>query len=106
MWACPVAQNSRPGMLWPTRLRVGVCRLGDSCDCAICIPKASPGFRADMLGQFVWKYSEDAGLTWSAKHFVIPVPHGYIETINSWNGSVQVRQLFHHFGTISQRGEF
>ena len=52
--------------------------------------KPSPGFRADMLGNFVWKYSDDQGRTWSAEHYKIPVPKSYIETVNTWNGSVQV----------------
>merc|ERR1719321_183539 len=49
----------------------------------------SPGFRADMLGQFVWKYSDDQGRTWSPKHYVIPVPERFIDRHNSWNGTVQ-----------------
>ena len=52
--------------------------------------KPSNGFRADMLGQFIWKYSEDRGVTWSTKHYVIPVPKGHIERINTWNGTVQM----------------
>ena len=31
---------------------------------------ASESFRADMLGQFIWKYSDDRGDTWSSDHYV------------------------------------
>ena len=51
--------------------------------------KASNSFRADMLGHFLWKYSEDQGKTWSKKHYVIPVPKTFIERHNRWNGTVQ-----------------
>jgi hypothetical protein len=49
-----------------------------------------PNFRADMLGQFVWRYSDDQGRSWGAEHYVIPVPKKWIDQHNSWNGSVQV----------------
>lgn len=58
--------------------------------------KPSNAFRADMLGNFVWKYSDDEGRTWSDDHFVIPVPYGYIESINTFSktkggpGDVQI----------------
>ena len=51
---------------------------------------ASASFRADMLGQFVWKYSDDRGDTWGNDHYVIPVPQKYIDRHNSWNGSVEI----------------
>jgi hypothetical protein len=43
-----------------------------------------------MLGQFVWRYSDDQGRSWGAEHYVIPVPKKWIDQHNSWNGSVQV----------------
>lgn len=43
------------------------------------------GFRADMLGNFVWKFSDDKGATWNDEAYVIPVPFTYIESINSWS---------------------
>ena len=51
------------------------------------LPGQSPsaGFRADMLGEFVWKYSDDGGTTWSARHYPIPVPRGYIDSVNSFS---------------------
>ena len=49
----------------------------------------SSGFRADMLGSFVWKYSDDGGISWSSTHYLIPVPLRYIDRLNSWKGAVQ-----------------
>ena len=43
------------------------------------------GFRADMLGDFVWKYSDDNGESWSEEKFTIPVPRTYIESVNDWS---------------------
>lgn len=53
------------------------------------LPGAAPStsFRADMLGAFVWKYSDDEGATWSEDHYEIPVPYGYIESVNSFSKS-------------------
>ena len=53
------------------------------------LPGAAPnpgGFRADMLGDFVWKYSDQQGRagSWSDQHFKIPVQRGYIESVNSF----------------------
>ena len=68
--------------------------------------KPSSSFRADMLGNFVWKYSDDQGLTWSEKYFTIPVPYNYIETINSWSkknngtGDVQIMWQVDHIKTM------
>ena len=53
-----------------------------------------------MLGEFVWKYSDDRGATWSDRHYTIPVPYNYIETINSFSkvkngtGNVQILGFF------------
>ena len=33
----------------------------------------------------MWKYSDDEGKTWSPKHYTIPVPRNYIETVNSFS---------------------
>ena len=70
------------------------------------LPGAAPSksFRADMLGEFVWKYSDDQGRSWSARHYPIPVPETYIDRINSWNGSVrimwEVDHIKQHNGTV------
>ena len=68
--------------------------------------KPSLTFRADMLGNFVWKYSDDQGLTWSDSHYTIPVPYNYIETINSFSkskngtGDVQIMWQVDHMKTM------
>ena len=64
-------------------------------------------FRADMLGNFVWKYSEDQGLTWSDQHYTIPVPFNYIESVNSFStskngtGDVQIMWQVDHLKTMN-----
>jgi len=45
----------------------------------------NPLFRADMLGNFLWKYSDDQGSTWSDDRYTIPVPFTYIESVNSFS---------------------
>ena len=57
------------------------------------LPGKAPAesFRADMLGQFVWRYSDDKGISWSKMHYAIPVPLTFIDRRNTWNGTVQVR---------------
>ena len=70
-------------------------------------PSSPKTFRADMLGNFVWKYSDDQGLTWSEQHYIIPVPFNYIETINSFSkvkngtGDVQIMWEVDHLKTMS-----
>jgi hypothetical protein len=68
--------------------------------------KPSNSFRADMLGNFVWKYSDDQGLTWSNKHYTIPVPYNFIESINTFSkknngtGDVQIMWEVDHLKTM------
>lgn len=42
-------------------------------------PRAT--FRADMLGEFAWSYSDDLGKSWSSENYRIPVAPTYIETV-------------------------
>lgn len=60
---------------------------------------ASASFRADMLGEFVWKYSDDGGISWSDQHYVIPVPKRFIDRGNTWNGTVQIMWQVDHMKT-------
>ena len=69
--------------------------------------QTSPQHRfANMLGNFVWKYSDDHGKTWSPRHYTIPVPFNYIETINSFSkakngtGDVQIMWEVDHLKTL------
>ena len=69
-------------------------------------PPAPAAFRADMLGNFVWKFSDDRGETWSARHYTIPVPYTYIESVNSFSkakngtGDVQIMWEVDHLKTL------
>ena len=73
------------------------------CACVTCHTQAPDptGFRADMLGQFVWKYSDDGGQTWSPRHYEIPVPERYIDRVNTWNGSVQIMWQVDHMKVVN-----
>lgn len=46
--------------------------------------------RADMLGWYVYKYSDDNGRTWSEKRYRLPVRHTEYDRINTFNGEVQM----------------
>jgi hypothetical protein len=69
-------------------------------------PSSPATFRADMLGNFVWKFSDDRGETWSARHYTIPVPYNYIESVNSFSkakngtGDVQIMWEVDHLKTL------
>ena len=44
--------------------------------------------RTDLLGQQVFRYSDDAGKTFSANRYVIPIDEKAIDRNNEYNGSV------------------
>jgi len=46
--------------------------------------------RADMLGQYVFKYSDDNGRTWSARRYRLPVRMTAIDRANDFQGRVQM----------------
>mgnify|MGYP005854919577 CR=1 FL=1 len=46
--------------------------------------------RADMLGWFVYKYSDDNGRTWSPKRYRLPVRITEFDRNNDWKGQVQM----------------
>jgi len=46
--------------------------------------------RADMLGWYVFKYSDDNGLTWSKERYRIPMRQSACDLANQWQGKVQV----------------
>ena len=46
--------------------------------------------RVDMLGHYVFKYSDDGGKSWSKKRFRIPLRITEIDRENNWGGSVQM----------------
>lgn len=48
------------------------------------------GIRADMLGWYVFKYSDDGGRTWSARRYRLPVRLTACDRANDWQGRVQI----------------
>ena len=48
------------------------------------------GIRADMLGWYVYKYSDDYGRTWSEQRYRLPVRQTEYDRINDWKGEVQI----------------
>jgi len=46
--------------------------------------------RADMLGWYVYKYSDDYGRTWSDKRYRLPVRTTEFDRNNDWKGQVQM----------------
>lgn len=48
------------------------------------------GIRADMLGWFVFKYSDDGGRTWSARRYRMPIRMTSMDRENDWKGEVQM----------------
>ena len=48
------------------------------------------GLRADMLGWYVYRYSDDGGRTWSRKRHRLPVRVTACDRGNDWEGKVQI----------------
>ncbi len=48
------------------------------------------GIRADMLGWYVYKYSDDNGRTWSEKRYRLPVRETACDRTNDWQGKVHI----------------
>ena len=54
------------------------------------LPNGDSLSRNDELGYFVFKYSDNGGITWSDNRFIIPYNNTFIDYHNSWNGSVDI----------------
>ena len=54
------------------------------------MPGSSKPIRADMLGWFVYKYSDDHGRTWSHERHRLPMRLTACDRTNQWQGKVQV----------------
>jgi hypothetical protein len=68
---------------------------------------ASASWRADMLGDFVWRYSDTRGKTWSEQSYRIPVPETFIDRHNDWNGTgVQVMWEVDHVKVVNGSAMF
>ena len=65
-------------------------------------PKVSHAMRADMLGWYCYRYSDDNGKTWSEKRFRLPVRMTDADRHNSFDGKVQIMwgigKPIHHEG--------
>src|SRR5690606_24560381 len=48
------------------------------------------GIRADMLGWYVYKYSDDHGRTWSKERYRLPVRVTSYDVENDFGGKVQI----------------
>jgi hypothetical protein len=53
------------------------------------LPGSDKKIRADMLGWYCYRYSDDNGQTWSKRHR-IPVRHTACDLANQWQGEVQI----------------
>ena len=51
---------------------------------------AKKGIRADMLGWYVCKYSDDNGRTWSKQRYRLPMRVTACDRTNDWQGKVQI----------------
>lgn len=48
------------------------------------------GIRADTLGWYVYKYSDDNGRTWSSQRYRLPIRHTSYDDANAFKGKVQM----------------
>lgn len=46
--------------------------------------------RADMLGWYVYKFSDDGGASWSEQRYRLPLPLTAVDRSNDWQGKVQM----------------
>jgi hypothetical protein len=51
---------------------------------------AKPPIRADMLGWYCYKFSDDGGRSWSNERFRIPMRVTACDRANQWQGKVQI----------------
>lgn len=54
------------------------------------LPGSDKRVRTDMLGHYVFKYSDDGGRTWSKKRYRIPIRETAADRNNDWGGKVQI----------------
>lgn len=53
------------------------------------LPGSDKKIRADMLGWYCYRYSDDHGMSWSKRHR-IPVRNTACDLANQWRGNVQI----------------
>ena len=49
-----------------------------------------PNYRADMLGWYCYRYSDNHGQTWSKKRYRLPMPVAACDLKNQWQGRIQI----------------
>lgn len=54
------------------------------------LPGRNRKIRADMLGWYCFKYSDDNGRTWSEKRYRIPIRNTAADRANQWKGEVNI----------------
>lgn len=65
-------------------------------DEVVTLPNSDRRIRADMHGWYVFRYSDDEGVTWSAQRFRVPIRLTEVDKRNSWRGEVS------HFWSIDK----
>lgn len=78
-WAMPLVTPSGRVYVFYDYNGDNVHRLGDA-----------EGIRADMLGWYVYKYSDDNGRTWSAERYRLPIRQTTVDDANNYEGKVQL----------------
>jgi hypothetical protein len=53
-------------------------------------PNGKPITRSDELGFFVFRYSDDGGVTWSRDRGIVPIRFTSIDANNTWLGKVRI----------------
>lgn len=79
-WAVPVVANNG-------RIYVFYTYNGDQIRT---MPGSAKPIRADMLGWYCYKYSDDEGRTWSSKRYRLPIRRTACDLRNQWGGEVVV----------------
>lgn len=54
------------------------------------LPSGKHITRTDMLGVYVFRYSDDEGATWSTARYPVPVPLTALDRNNTWHGKVRI----------------
>jgi hypothetical protein len=54
------------------------------------LPGSNRKIRADMLGWYCFKYSDDNGQTWSERRYRIPIRNTAADRANQWKGEVNI----------------
>ena len=54
------------------------------------LPKRGATYRADTIGWYCYKYSDDCGRSWSAQRSRLPMPLAACDRTNDWEGRIQL----------------